>query len=93
MITLFKHGQNISLHRKLIKNSQKLFYIFAVWEYWSENQRQNLKEYKTSNIIITCKMLRVDLVEKQQSLNIYNQKNQIYLILLYFYLYYIIYCF
>ena len=24
-------------HRKLIKNSQNLFYIFAVWEYWSEN--------------------------------------------------------
>ena len=25
-------------HRKLIKNSQKLFYIFVVWEYLSENR-------------------------------------------------------
>ena len=33
----FNTVKNISLHRKLIKNSQKLFYIFAVWEYWPEN--------------------------------------------------------
>ena len=29
--------KNISLLKKLIKNSQKLFYMFALWEYWSEN--------------------------------------------------------
>ena len=36
--------------RKLIKNSQKLFYVFAVWEYWSENHLwelllEELKEF------------------------------------------------
>ena len=34
---IYTRLKNISLHRKLFKNSQKLFYMFAVWEYWSEN--------------------------------------------------------
>ena len=42
IITLFIHGYKHQSNRKLIKNSQKLFYIFAVWEYWSENHLREL---------------------------------------------------
>ena len=47
MITLFIHDYKHQSNRKLIKNSQKLFFIFAVWEYWSENHRWELLLKKT----------------------------------------------
>ena len=55
MIPLFKPVKNISLHRKLIKNSQKLFYIFAVWEYWSDNHLLELllKKSKELDVLIS----------------------------------------
>ena len=34
---IYKRLKTSVSDRKLIKNSQKLFYIFAVWEYSSEN--------------------------------------------------------
>ena len=42
MLTFFIQGEKHQSDRKLIKNYQKLFYTFALWEYRSENHLREL---------------------------------------------------